>query len=247
MPALSVIIPAYNEAKRLPRTLDGVRAYFGDAAIEVIVVDDGSSDATMEVAASYPWVTALRYEPNRGKGHAVRYGILRATGDRVLFMDADLATPMEELKKLAAALDADPSCGVAIGSRPLQGSELLVRQPLFRELAGRLFNKCVQLLATPGINDTQCGFKLFPRDAAQQIFSRCQLDGFSFDVELLFLARRLGYSIAEVPVRWAHQEGAAAFATRGAYLRHGLRMLRDAARLRVLHQSVRPIPAAKKA
>lgn len=246
MPApmqLSIVIPAYNEAKRLPRTLEALHAYIASRglAAEVLVVDDGSSDDTYAVAASFPGVTALRYELNQGKGHAVRYGVLRAAGQRVLFMDADLATPLKELSKLDAALDA--GAGFAIGSRPLRESELTVRQPLLRELCGRLFNKAVQVLATPGIQDTQCGFKLLTREAAQEIFSRCQLNGFSFDVEALFLARRLGYRIAEIPVRWAHQEGAAAFATRGAYLKQGLRMIQDLIRIRVLHRTVEPLPA----
>lgn len=240
---LSIIIPAYNESQRLTRTLTAVRSFLDETkrTAEIMVVDDGSRDETNTVAAAFPGVTALRYSPNRGKGHAVRYGVLRATGERILFMDADLATPMSELAKLEAALDSDPAVGIAIGSRPLKESELLVRQPWFREVSGRLFNGFVQTLATPGIHDTQCGFKLLRCDSAKEIFSRCQLDGFSFDVELLFLARRLGYKIAEIPVQWAHQEGAAAFSTRGAYLRHGLRMLRDVVRIRVLHRSVRPL------
>lgn len=244
MPApmqLSIVIPAYNEAQRLPRTLTAVEHFLKThrLAAEVLVIDDGSSDSTSAVAASFPTVTSLRYEPNQGKGHAVRYGVLRAAGEHILFMDADLATPLEELSKLEAALESGAS--FAIGSRPLRESQLTVRQPLLRELCGRVFNKAVQLLATPGIQDTQCGFKLLTRDAAQEIFSRCQLDGFSFDVEALFLARRLGYRIAEIPVRWAHQEGAAAFATRGAYLRQGLRMLRDLIRIRLLHRAVKPL------
>lgn len=243
---LSIVLPAYNEAGRLPVTLDAVRSYLAERAIsaEILVVDDGSTDETARVAAA-PDVTALRYERNRGKGYAVRYGVLRAAGKRILTMDADLATPMAELEKLEAALEADPARGVAIGSRPLKESQLLVRQPLFRELAGRTFNAAVQLLATPGLHDTQCGFKLFERSAAQAIFRRCTIDGFSYDVESLYLARRLGYGIAEVPVRWAHQESRAEWsATRAQYLRHGLRMLADLFRIRWRHRAVRPQPAA---
>lgn len=247
MPApmqLSVVIPAYNEAQRLPRTLVATLSYLQSRGLEaeVLVVDDGSTDDTSTVAATFTGVTALRYEPNQGKGHAVRYGILRASGERILFMDADLATPIEELVKLEAALDAGAT--VAIGSRPLRESELTVRQPFLRELCGRLFNKVVQVLATPGIQDTQCGFKLYTHEAAHEVFSRCQLKGFSFDVEALFLAKRLGYRIAEIPVRWAHQEGAAAFPTRAAYLKQGLRMLRELVRIRVLHRAVKPLSAS---
>lgn len=244
---LSIVIPAYNEAKRLPRTLEAAWAYVQAHGLEaeILVVDDGSKDETATVAAGFPGVTVLSYGGNRGKGHAVRFGVLRAAGERVLFMDADLATPIEELTKLEVALGS--GADYAIGSRPLRESELTVRQPLLRELCGRAFNKIVQLAATPGIEDTQCGFKFLTREAAQAIFSRCQLDGFSFDVEAIFLARRLGLKVAEIPVRWAHQEGAAAFATRGAYLKAGLKMLRDVVKIRTLHARVEPLSSSSAA
>ena len=252
---LTVVIPAYNEAERLPRTLRAAVQYLEKRGMryEILTVDDGSRDETNEVARQvaaelapamrHGTMEPLRYEKNRGKGYAVRYGVLRASGELILFMDADLATPMEELEKLEAALIHEKGTEVAIGSRPLRESELVVRQPIYREMAGRAFNKAVQLLATPGISDTQCGFKLITRRAGREIFSRCTLDGFSFDVEMLFLARRLGYGIAEVPVRWAHQEGSAALATRGAHLRAGLKMLRDLVRIRRTHRAVRPVAA----
>jgi dolichyl-phosphate beta-glucosyltransferase len=251
---LSVVIPAYNEAERILRTLTATVEYLekrGDS-YEILVVDDGSGDATTAVVerfaaerhTTFGTVNALRYEPNRGKGHAVRYGILRASGAKILFMDADLATPIEELAKLEVAIDSSNGTEYAIGSRPLRESQLEVRQPFLREMCGRAFNKVVQLLATPGIFDTQCGFKLLTQNAARQIFSRCVLDGFSFDVEAVFLARKLGYRVAEVPVRWAHQEGAAAFATRGQYLKQGIRMLRDIVRIRKIHRGIRPVAAA---
>ena len=250
---LSVVIPAYNEAARLTRTLHATAEYMErrGAGYEILVVDDGSRDDTLTVAQTaaaemilqHGGIKPLRYDINRGKGHAVRYGVLRAEGERILYMDADLATPIEEIEQLEAALDSDKGIEVAIGSRPLRESQLLVRQPWYREIAGRAFNKAVQLLATPGIQDTQCGFKLLTRRAGRDIFSRCALDGFSFDVEMLFLARRLGYGIAEIPVRWAHQEGAAAFSTPGAHLRAGLKMLRDLSRIRRIHRAVRPVAA----
>jgi dolichyl-phosphate beta-glucosyltransferase len=249
--SLSVVIPAYREATRLTRTLDATVRYLdqrGDP-YEIVLVDDGSPDETAPVARNWAadnppargCLRVLRYETNRGKGHAVRYGILQsdARAKRILFMDADLATPIEEIEKLDAALDG--GADFAIGSRPLRESQLLVRQPLYRELAGRLFNGVVQTMATPGIHDTQCGFKLLTGPAARAVFSRCILDGFSFDVEALFVARRLGLKIAEVPVRWAHQEGAASFQSKGAYLRHGIHMLRDLARIRWAHRDVRPV------
>lgn len=248
---LSVVIPAYNEEARLDKTLNQVLAYL-DAdwqPYEVLVVSDGSTDRTEQIALRfaerYPQVKRLAYQPNRGKGYAVRYGMLRAQGKWVLFSDADLATPIEELDKLAQQLDQ--GYAIAIGSRPLRESQLIVRQPFYREWAGRAFNKVVQLLAVRGIRDTQCGFKLFTREAVQAIFPLCQLDGFSFDFEVLHYAQRLGYPIAEVPVRWMHQEG-----SKVSLLRDGFRMLRDLLWLR-LHASRRAvvveaavIPKAKK-
>ncbi len=231
-PRLSVVIPAYNEEQRIERTLQRIVEYLdarGDS-YEILVVSDGSTDATEAIvqrfAQTHPQVHLLAYQPNRGKGHAVRYGILRARGERILFSDADLATPIEELEKLEPYLDQ--GYAIAIGSRPLRESQLIVRQPFYREMAGRAFNKVVQLLAVRGIHDTQCGFKLFTREAAHDIFARCQLNGFSFDFEALYYAQRLGYPIAEVPIRWRHQEG-----SKVRLLRDGLRMLRDLVWLRL--------------
>lgn len=215
-------------------------------------MDDGSGDNTPEIVTAWArangasaFVRVLSYEANRGKGYAVRHGILRASGERILFMDADLATPIEEIAKLEAAMEADPDTIIyAIGSRDIRGNDLLVRQPWYREKLGRLFNNVVQLLATPGIVDTQCGFKLLPREAARSLFSRCTLDGFSFDVEAIFVARRLGYRVVEVPVRWAHQEGAAAFTSKGKYLLHGLKMIADLMKIRWTHRGLRPMKAS---
>ncbi len=232
------MVPAYNEADRLPRTLLRLDEYYRSQpyAWEVTVVSDGSSDATERVveefAASHPGFSLLAYSPNRGKGHAVRVGMLRATGERVLFCDADLATPQEETEKLMAHLDA--GADVAIGSRPLAESRLEVRQPWYRELLGRLFNQAVQLLAVRGIDDTQCGFKLFTREAAQATFRRCALDGFSFDLAAIMVARDLGLRIDEVPVRWRHQEG-----SKVVLLRDGPRMLKDLVGLRLKGKKIR--------
>ena len=225
-PALSVVIPAFNEAARLPPTLERVRAYLARSGMthEVLVVDDGSGDGTARVAEAHG-ATVIRNEENRGKGHATRRGMLAARGARRLMSDADLSTPIEELPRLLARLDE--GYDVAIASRAVAGARIEVRQPAYREGMGRLFNLCVRALAVPGIHDTQCGFKLFTAAAAEASFGPARLDGFSFDVETLFVARRRGLRIAEVPVTWrndaATRVGAAS----------GFRAFLDLARIRV--------------
>ncbi len=231
---LSVVIPAYNEARRLPRTLERIAVYLQDAihrwqvgkdAVEVIVVDDGSTDGTSELARTFsdrlPNLQVLRHSPNRGKGYAVKRGMLAARGQFRLFSDADLSTPIDELEKLLPPL-LSGEADVAIASRGLPQSQLLVRQPWAREMLGRLFNLVVQALATPGIWDTQCGFKLFRGEVAERLFALQTLEGFAFDVEVLYLARKFGYRIVEVPVRWLNDPN-----TKVQTLRHGLQMLRD--------------------
>lgn len=200
-PFLSVVIPAFNEAERLPRTLGRLADYlraFGRSH-EILVVDDGSSDATAERARA-AGATVLRNDKNRGKGHAVRRGMLEARGQRRLMTDADLSTPIEELKRFLETMDR--GFDVVIGSRALPGANIEVHQPWFRENMGRLYNLFVRALAVPGLRDTQCGFKLWSAAAARDAFAPARLDGFSFDVEALFLARKRGYRIAEVPVTW---------------------------------------------
>jgi len=200
-PFLSVVIPAFNEAERLPRTLGRLADYlraFGRAH-EILVVDDGSSDATAESARA-AGATVLRNDKNRGKGHAVRRGMLEARGQRRLMTDADLSTPIEELKRFLETMDR--GFDVVIGSRALPGANIEVHQPWFRENMGRLYNLFVRALAVPGLRDTQCGFKLWTAAAARDAFAPARLDGFSFDVEALYLARKRGYRIAEVPVTW---------------------------------------------
>ena len=200
-PALSVVIPAYNEAARLPPTLDRVRAYLAGSGLthEILVADDGSTDATAEIARK-AGATVLGGGGNRGKGHATRRGMLAARGARRLMTDADLSTPIEDLALLMARLDE--GYDVAIASRALAGARIEVRQPAYREGMGRLFNLLVRAVAVPGLHDTQCGFKLFTAAAAEQAFGPARLDGFSFDVETLFIARLRGLRIAEVPVTW---------------------------------------------
>jgi dolichyl-phosphate beta-glucosyltransferase len=231
-PFLAVVVPAYNEESRIVPTLERLAQYLGACHYtwSVTVVSDGSTDSTndlvAEFASTHTEFALKAYEPNRGKGYAVRTGMLEAKGEVLLFMDADMATPIEELEKLLAAHRG--GADVAIGSRPLRESRLEVRQPLYRELLGRTFNKAVQLLAIRGISDTQCGFKLFTAKAASEVFTRCRLDGFSFDFEALIVARDLGFRIDEVPIRWAHQEG-----SKVVLLRDGPRMLLDLVKLRM--------------
>ncbi len=205
-PFLTVVIPAYNESARIVPTLEAVRDYL-DAkpwTFEVLVVDDGSGDDTAAVVEAFASGAAgfrlLKNPGNRGKGYAVRHGMLEGRGRYLLFSDADLSTPIEECGKILRALRG--GAGVAVASRRLGASDLAVKQPWYRELMGRTFNLVVQLFAVRGITDTQCGFKGFTRAAARAVFEPALLERFGFDVEVLFLARRLGFPIAEVPVRW---------------------------------------------
>jgi dolichyl-phosphate beta-glucosyltransferase len=217
-PGLSVVVPAYNEARRLPPTLARLRTFLDarGGEYEIVVVDDGSRDGTAEAArAAGGAVTRVVVSPNnRGKGHAVRLGMLAARGARRLMCDADLSTPIEQLPALEAPLDQ--GFDVAIGSRAVAGAQVEVRQTGFRENAGRVFNLLVRVLALPDVRDTQCGFKLFSAAAAERVFGVARLDGFAFDVEALFLTRRLGFSLAEVAVVWRNDPASRVSFTKGA-------------------------------
>ncbi|WJV47263.1 dolichyl-phosphate beta-glucosyltransferase [Streptomyces flavofungini] len=213
---LSIVIPAYNEERRLAPTLDAIRAYLDGPAAdagrpqwELIVVDDGSTDRTAEIAAEAaaadPRIQLLRGGRNQGKGHALRQGVLASYGRRVLVTDADLAAPIEELEALEKAL-AD-GYAAAVGSRARPGATIDVHQHRLRELLGRGGNFLIRTVAVPGIRDTQCGFKLFDGDRARAAFAASRLSGWGIDVEILHHFRREGWPVAEVPVRWSHQEG----------------------------------------
>jgi dolichyl-phosphate beta-glucosyltransferase len=223
-PRWSVIIPAYNEAARVPTYLKEIQAYFEgrDESYEVIVVDDGSQDGTAdrvrEVAAGRPGVTVHALDRNRGKGHAVRAGMARAVGALRLMADADGATPITEVARLEAAVAA--GADLAVGSRVLEDPSVIRQVRVHRKLSGHVFNFLLRRLGVAPVLDTQCGFKLFRGAVAAALFPQVTTDGFGFDVELLMLAARRGFRVAEVAVNWADQPG-----SKVRVLREGPRML----------------------
>jgi dolichyl-phosphate beta-glucosyltransferase len=214
---LSLVVPAYNEEKRLPATLERIAQYLlsRDFSYELLIVDDGSRDETSRVArefsARHPWARLLRYEDaggravNRGKGFAVRQGMLASRGRDALFSDADLSTPIEELEKLLPPLSRG-DCDIAIASRALPDSNLAVHQPWHREAMGRTFNFFVRRAIHTTVSDTQCGFKAMRGDVARRLFALARVDGFGFDTELIFLAAKKGLRVREIPVTWRHAE-----------------------------------------
>jgi glycosyltransferase involved in cell wall biosynthesis len=211
--SISIVVPAYNEQARLPETLRRIQEYLASSEWtfwEIIVVDDGSKDETVpiasEFAAANPNIRVLRNPGNRGKGYSVRHGMAEARGEWRLFTDADLSAPIEELDKLWDATVREGS-HVAIGSRALDRSLIGVHQPGMRETAGRVFNAVMRGVIGLRIADTQCGFKLFHGSASLAIFPRQTQERFGFDVEILFIAKKMGFRISEVPVRWNHVEG----------------------------------------
>jgi dolichyl-phosphate beta-glucosyltransferase len=225
-PDLSIIIPAYNEEARLRPTLQDYLTFCRQGArrVELIVVDDGSLDRTSQIVDGlvheYPEIRLIRLAENHGKGHAVRSGVVNAQGKLVLFADADGATPLSEIERLEAAVAA--GADVAIGSRALADGQVRVNARLHRRVIGRIFHAMVEILTVPGVKDTQCGFKLFRGPVAHDLFSRMRIRGFSFDVEVLLMAHRRGYRIAEVPVNWTHQPG-----SKVNLVTDSARMLRD--------------------
>jgi dolichyl-phosphate beta-glucosyltransferase len=215
---LSIVIPAYNEEQRLPATLDRVLAYVDRSSIpvlEILVVDDGSRDGTARLVEERKGIVRLVSNPgNRGKGYAVRNGMLAAKADWILSTDADLSAPIAEIEKLMAAARRENAV-VAIGSRALDRKLVKIHQPMMRELSGRAFNVVMRQVTGLPFHDTQCGFKLFHREAARNIFSRQLEEGFSFDVEDLVIARVLGLRSIEVPVEWSNVEGTKVSLTQG--------------------------------
>jgi glycosyltransferase involved in cell wall biosynthesis len=225
VPDLSIIIPSYNEESRLPETLDRIAAYLSDSGreAEVLVVDDGSKDGTAAVAEYFrikiPTLRVVSNDVNRGKGYSVRHGMQEARGRIALFTDADLSAPIEEADKLIEALD---TYDVAIGSRAMDRSLISVRESPFREFAGIIFNKIVQIILWLPFVDTQCGFKAFRRERCSVIFEQQTIERFGFDPELLYLARHHGLRAVEIPVRWGHSP-----ATKVSMLRDSIQMFID--------------------
>jgi glycosyltransferase involved in cell wall biosynthesis len=230
-PRLSIVIPAYNESARIEAALSSVLAC-ADARswdAEILVVDDGSTDNTPAIIhrwmASYPNLQLIQNPGNRGKGYSVRNGLLQASGDIVLFSDADLSAPIEEAERLIDAIHN--GADVAIGSRWLDKQKQTIHQPLYRRFFGRCFNAVTRKVIGLPFKDTQCGFKAFKRDAAQTIFRLQTIERWGFDPEILFIARRLKYTIVEVPVTWGHDER-----SRISYLKDGMKMLEEMAQIR---------------
>jgi dolichyl-phosphate beta-glucosyltransferase len=212
---LSVVIPAYNEEQRLGSSLERILHYLkpGGQPFELVVVDDGSQDRTSQIAQEFSargdpeWSLRLFVnDRNRGKGYSVRRGMLEAQGAYALLTDADLSSPIEEISKLEKEV-VDGNCDIAFGSRDLKESDVQVRQSWFRENSGKIFNRMVRLSTGLPFADTQCGFKLFKMSSCQDLFRKQTIEGLSFDVEILYMARKRGLALKEVPVVWRHSEG----------------------------------------
>lgn len=207
-PALSIVIPAWNESHRLVTTMERLHAYRGGVPfeVEVLIVVEPGQDNTLELAQSiaknHPGFEIIGNDVHLGKGHAVRTGMLRARGDFIFYMDADLSVPLEEIHPFMQCFAQDPEVQVIVGNRAHLESRITRRQSLIRQRMGQLFNRFLQSLSLVSLRDTQCGFKAFRCDAARAIFSRQQLNGFAFDVEVLLLAARLGLQIRDLPVEW---------------------------------------------
>ncbi len=230
--SLSIVIPAFNESARIGRTLQELRTWLSASASveswEIRVVDDGSADDTatiVEQAAREDARVVLQREPHRGKGGAVRAGLLAARGELRFLCDADLSMPVGELSRFLAVVPAD--CDIAIGSREGAGA-VRVGEPVYRHVMGRAFNALVQTILLPGINDTQCGFKLLTAQAVDAIFPALTIDGWAFDLELMFIARQQGWRVREIPIEWHYRDR-----SQVSPLADSWRMTRDLFRIRL--------------
>lgn len=208
-PSLSIVIPAFNEERRLPDTIQSLRSFFGSVGgLEIIIVVEKSTDRTVETAREAiggdPAFKLVANDVQRGKGYAVRTGMNLARGETVFFMDADLSTPLAEVFQFMAEFQKRPEIDILIGSRAEAKSQILRKQSWARETMGRCFNRFILALGVSGLRDTQCGFKAFRRKCVKPIFSRQTIDGFAFDVEVLLLAEKLGFKVAAIPVRWVN-------------------------------------------
>lgn len=234
---LSVVVPAYNEERRLPPTLIHMIDFFDQMpfSYEVIVVDDGSTDATADIVRKFErvrkQVRLIQLPTNYGKGHAVRLGVLNSRGKRILMADADGATPIEEFLRLNEALTKETP--IAIGSRALASVDTRVSTSIHRRLLGRVFNRCVNTVLVPSIADTQCGFKMFTRSVAMFLFRNQRSNGFSFDVELLYIAKKSEIAVAEIPINWTNIPG-----SKVNLIVDSLKMLRDIFQFKVMHRHI---------
>jgi dolichyl-phosphate beta-glucosyltransferase len=229
---ISVVIPAFNEELRIAGTIQSVHDYLRKryASYEIVVVDDGSTDATSKIVAALAkernYLRLIRHVVNSGKGFTVKAGIFAASGNIIVMSDADLSTPIEESEKLLSYYEK--GVDVVIGSRGLKESDIVGRQPWYRGRMGKIFNLFVRLLVIGDFRDTQCGFKMFRRDVARELFSRCRINHFCFDVEILFIAKKLGFRIKEVPIRWINSPD-----SKVKIFKDSLRMLIDLIIIRV--------------
>jgi dolichyl-phosphate beta-glucosyltransferase len=233
---LSVIIPSYNEEKRIASTLDRIESYLERKGFnyEVLVVDDGSTDETKSVAlesslAKKGRLGILHNEKNMGKGYSVKRGVKEATGEYILFTDADLSTPIDELDRLLPAIES--GADIAVGSRSADDSRVTARQPFYRQTMGKVFNLFVRIILGEKFKDTQCGFKLFKGDAAKSVFNDLVTDGFAFDTEVLLIARKKGLKIKEIGVVWENSPDSTVHPVASS-----LQMLRDIFKIRQIHK-----------
>jgi dolichyl-phosphate beta-glucosyltransferase len=234
-PFVSIIIPAYNEAHRLEASITVLAGFLASVpwSHELILVIEKGTDGTLELARRLAkgkrWVTVIGNDVQRGKGYAVRTGMLRARGEIAFFMDADLSTPLAEMERFIARFSASPPVDVLVGNRQHARSEILTQQHFLRRGMGQTFNVILRFIAGIRLADTQCGFKAFRRTAREAIFALQKLDGFAFDVEVILLAERLGFAVGDMPVQWSNAEG-----SKVRIIRDSCRMLLDAIRVRRL-------------
>lgn len=240
LPETTIVIAAYNEEKRLPETLEKIRRYLADTRhhAEIVVVDDGSTDNTASLvralALQMGGLRLISYPRNRGKGYALRRGVLSSQGKHVLVTDADLSTPIEELETLRPHLSSQEH-HIAIGSRALMSSEIVQPQPPWRQAMSRVFNRMVKTLVIDDFKDTQCGFKLFTGEAARSLFDKARIDRFAYDVEILALAKKHGYRVAEVPIKWKNST-----ASKVRPVMDSLQMVADLVKIRVATVGQKP-------